>query len=314
MMIEQPPHNAQATGQPHWGFMVGGLVVIVLALSAIGAITLAALVQNDDKKQPTPTQTEAPPSATAFVIVGMIDVPTATEVPPSLTPIPPSPTVGSATLTFTFAPPSPLPATMTPSATRTPSPTATFTASHTPTTTPTPSDTPTITPTATNTTTPQPPTLTYTPSHTPTTTLTATPVGPTVAYPNGRPVRFFYDDYSFYMWNIHSQQIAVSSISFEGLDSTGEPTTNRMSGELWAQFYGYIESTKCTAIELTAAPGWLHPSQCWDYNAILTPQQSSRIVFWTFGSQGNQQFRVLWNEVEVARCEISAGECSVYLP
>lgn len=313
VMMEQPPHNAQTTAHPRWGLMVCLLVIMVLALAGIGVMTLAAIVQRGND-QTTPTLTQVPASATALVIVGMIDTLTPTVVPPSPTPLSPTPIAGSPTLTFTFAPPSPLPATMTPSATRTPTSTATATASDTPTITPTASPSHTASAMPTNTTTPATPTPSYTPSQTPTLTPTHTPLGPTIAFPNGRIVRFFYDDYSFYMLNIHNQPIALESLAFEGLDSNDQPTINRMNGDLWAQFYAYIESGKCTAIELTAAPGWLRPRECWDYNAVLTPQQSARIVFWKFGSAGNQQFRVLWNDLEVARCPVNTGVCTVYLP
>jgi hypothetical protein len=46
-------------------------------------------------------------------------------------------------------------------------------------------------------------------------------------------------------------------------------------------------------------------------NAYFTPTRTQNVDFWTGGTG---QFRVLWNDVEVAVCDISAGECSAFLP
>jgi hypothetical protein len=46
-------------------------------------------------------------------------------------------------------------------------------------------------------------------------------------------------------------------------------------------------------------------------NAYFTPTRTQGIDFWT-GTSG--QFRVLWNGQEIALCEISAGECTAYIP
>lgn len=131
-----------------------------------------------------------------------------------------------------------------------------------------------------------------------------------MAFPGGRPVRLYYDDYTFYMWNPNVADIRLSPLSFESLDENGIPSGKIFQGTSWAEFYHAIESGKCTAIETTLAPSLLRPSACRDYNAIVTPQRTSRMVFWIAGPM----FRVMWNQDEVARCETNATECVVFLP
>ncbi len=288
-----------------WGFIFGGLAIVIAAMAALGFIAVMVLSDTDDGTDP-PTSTK--PQATAtYLIIG--NRPTTTSSPVESPTSRPSDTAlpSTHTPTFTFVPPTQLPATSTASPTQTYTPTATLTLTATTTSTATvtatytPSNTPTITPTLADTLTPTP----VPPTH--------TPPGPTVAYPDGRPVRFYYDDYSFYMWNPGQEQIAVSPLAFEALDSYGISAGPRFSGGTWAQFYFAIEGRNCMAIETTQAPGWLRPDQCIFYNAVVTPQRTSRQVFWV-QREGITEFRILWNEEEIARCPVGTGECVVYLP
>jgi hypothetical protein len=55
------------------------------------------------------------------------------------------------------------------------------------------------------------------------------------------------------------------------------------------------------------------PTECSQINAGRTPLDTSPWIFWRL-RDGISQFRVLWDNQETARCEISAGVCEVYLP
>lgn len=138
-------------------------------------------------------------------------------------------------------------------------------------------------------------------------------VQPTVLYPNGRPVQLHYDDYSFYMWNGGTDSFRVSQIVFEALTDSGIPIGYRFEGSRWSAFYHLVESGKCDAIETDNAPHLLRPAQCGNRNAVVTPMLSDSMVFW-IPRDGVHQFRVLWDGLEVARCEMGAGFCAVWVP
>ena len=300
-----------------WRLIIGGVVIVSIAFGILIAIFLTL---RDSDEHTAIEDTPIPATATIF-IVGVRPSETVDNLPSPTNTLPqnsnnevsaPTEILESPTFTptFTLAPPTRLPATITSSPTRTSTLTPTLTSTATPTHTATvtstftpspvtPTSTGTITPSATNTATPLPP--------------TPTSDAPTVAYPNGRLVRFYYDEYSFYVWNPSAPQITLSPLTFESLDSFGLPSGRVFSGQTWAQFYHSVEATKCTAIETTQAPAWLRPTQCSTYNAIVTPQRTSRLVFWISGL-GNPEFRILWNGEEIGRCPTGAGECHVFLP
>ncbi|PJF43766.1 MAG: hypothetical protein CUN55_07420 [Phototrophicales bacterium] len=245
--------------------------------------------------------TPIPPTATSILIVNAVAMTptvtasatlnsTMTQVAIHETSIP--------TATFTFSPPTRLPDTATPS------PTRTSTASYTPTLTLTPSltSTPSLTPSFTLT-----PTFTFTPSITPTSPYTAIP------FANGRRVEVYFDENSFYIWNPNSTSIRLAPLFLQGLDANNQPTGKTFSGEIWAQFYHELEGGKCVAIEITQSSSWLRPSVCRDYNAIVTPQRTSRSVFWL--SDGRTvAFEVLWSEQLVGQCSLSMATCDLFLP
>lgn len=291
-----PLHSEQRLSRR---IIAAGIVLVAAALFALG-LTLGLLLSQDDEAEEPPA-TDIPPTATRFVVSEFITplaTSTATNAPaPTLTA---TRITGSftRTLTFTFEPPTSLPATNTASPTHT----ASFT--FTPTATSTASATATAT---------LPPTLTLTPLPPSPVPPSATLPGPTIAFPNGQRVLFYYDDYSFYVWNPNEASLSAAPFSFEGINASGIPNGKSFDGDNWAQFYEILESSRCLAIETTQAPTLLRPTQCTFYNAIVTPQRTSRLVFWTSNS-GSTLFRVLWNDVEVGRCEVGAGECTVFLP
>jgi hypothetical protein len=135
---------------------------------------------------------------------------------------------------------------------------------------------------------------------------------PTVKYPQGRHLRLYYNDNSFYIYSLDTERIAIEPIAFERLDASGA-YSNRFEGIEWAKLYAYIWPNNCMKAEIRESRPFLNPSVCLGYNATRTFKRDEELVFWTT-REGTTQFRVLWEEEEIARCEIVAGVCEVYLP
>jgi serine/threonine protein kinase len=143
---------------------------------------------------------------------------------------------------------------------------------------------------------------------------TAIPLAPTdipsvviagaTAAPSGwLPVRFIYNANAFYWMNDSDRTISSKPIVFEHIGGQ-----KQFSGSRFA--YYSMESGRCMQIMFTdvarsGCPENRRP------NAFFTPTRTQNVDFWTGGTG---QFRVLWNDVEVAVCDISAGECSAFLP
>ena len=146
----------------------------------------------------------------------------------------------------------------------------------------------------------------------PTATQAALPT-PTVLNPVGRRFVLYYDDNSFYILNDSGGPSTVLPFTFERLDASGAPL-NRLDGERWAQYYANIMSGWCVRAEILGSATYLRPLQCGDrYNSIITPAREDSSIFWT-AQPGSRQFRVLWDNKEVARCEIAGQVCQVLLP
>jgi serine/threonine protein kinase len=183
---------------------------------------------------------------------------------------------------------------------------------------------PTITPTVSYTLTPMPSltatataTFTFTPSPSVTSLPTATalptqPLEPTVLYPNGRRFTLYYDENSLYLHNHSGDRVLLNPFAFERLDAYGVPV-NRLEGGRWAQFYPYVHHLSCARLLIGNAATYLNPAQCQAYNAEVWVERGRSLDFWT-PQAGSAQFRVLWNDEEIARCEIAAGRCEVFLP
>ncbi|GAB4538043.1 MAG: hypothetical protein Fur002_00870 [Anaerolineales bacterium] len=182
---------------------------------------------------------------------------------------------------------------------------ATLTASATFTFEPTSMLEPTFTPAPTETETPTPP-----PSPTPL---------PTVKYPQGNQFSLFWNETSLHILNRSREPRSFSGFAFERLDLAGNPL-GRFSGSLWnnAQFT-YIPSKYCASIKIYGDedPPYLDPSDCrGGYVAFAQPRldpEDKPLIFWN-EREGSTQFRVLWVDEEVARCEISAGVCEIFTP
>jgi hypothetical protein len=141
---------------------------------------------------------------------------------------------------------------------------------------------------------------------------------PTVKYPDGKRFTLFYDDTSFYMLNRSDAKIPINRVAFERLSNDGVHL-NRFNGASWAQFYAYSTPNRCVALEIVGSNPYLQPKECGhnQFLSLRTPNPDDPTIFWT-AQEESSQFRLLWLEggenKEVARCEISAGTCDVFLP
>ena len=141
---------------------------------------------------------------------------------------------------------------------------------------------------------------------------------PTVKYPDGNRFKLFYDDSSFYLLNLSEATIPINRIAFERLSNDNVPL-NRFNGTRWAEFYANSTPGKCVALQILGSSPYLDPPQCGHNNflSLRTPPREDPTVFWT-AQEESHQFRVLWRaggqDEEIARCEIDAGTCEVFLP
>lgn len=179
---------------------------------------------------------------------------------------------------------------------------------------------PTFTPTATQTVTPSP-TPTVTPSATPfAPKATTDPIfgAPTVKYPDGNNMTLFWNDTSFVMLNRSRTARSLSGFTFERLDANDQPTDTLPGYRLESRRFKYIPGKNCVSIKSynDEDPPYIDPADCFRlYSSIIQPdmQLEPEIFFWT-QKDGSPQFRVLWLNEEVARCEIGAGTCEIYVP
>lgn len=148
-----------------------------------------------------------------------------------------------------------------------------------------------------------------------TTTDTPVVVNPTatILNPNGYRIVLFYNERGFYIWNPGERRLQIASIAFEAIDAAGQPTPYRFEGSSWAAMYAQLMEGRCNTVEIAAQAAPSRPAECTVFNATRTPVEDSPWVFWR-AHDGITQFRVLWDNQETARCEISAGTCEVFLP
>jgi hypothetical protein len=181
--------------------------------------------------------------------------------------------------------------------------TATATASVPPPATATPvlTETPSPTLTPTNTSQPQP-TATEIPNLTPVPTVASVVSGPTAAPSGWLPTRMIWTDDAFYWLNDAGQTIRVNHAVMEKVDGSAS-----FAGTQFA-FYS-MESGRCVEIVFAdvARSGCPENRRA---NAFFTPTRNQGVDFWT----GSGQFRVLWDGVPIAVCEIADRVCSVAVP
>jgi hypothetical protein len=141
---------------------------------------------------------------------------------------------------------------------------------------------------------------------------------PTVKYPDGNLFKLFYDDNSFYLLNLSDTAIPINRVAFERLNDE-DVSLNRFNGTRWAEFYPDSTPGKCVALEIVGSSPYLDPPECGQgaFLSLRTPARGDPTIFWT-ANEDSHQFRALWREggkdEEIARCEIGAGTCEVFLP
>jgi tRNA A-37 threonylcarbamoyl transferase component Bud32 len=139
------------------------------------------------------------------------------------------------------------------------------------------------------------------------------PPSATVRYPNGRPMALFYNPNSFDLLNLSRTDSDVEPLAFERLDAAGNPA-GRFDGARWAEFYPTLPPGACMRIEVLDSPPYLEPAECFQgYLSTRTPVRDDPAVFWT-PAEDSGQFRVLWADEEIGRCDTAAGLCRVFLP
>lgn len=132
------------------------------------------------------------------------------------------------------------------------------------------------------------------------------PEGP---QPENRLV-LFYNDSSLYIQNLSGHDLPITPLAFERLGKDGEVTA-RLRGQYWAQIYPRFRAGYCIVTEIYGLEGYLRPEECKNRQVIVrTPTEEEDFLFWRSGDD-SQEFRVLWEEKEVGRCQIAAGTCEV---
>jgi tRNA A-37 threonylcarbamoyl transferase component Bud32 len=215
----------------------------------------------------------------------------------------------------------PLPVAVVPVSTATPTATATATATATPSATP---DVTATTAAATGTAVvaiPPTGTPTFTPEATATATAEPTPTIPpvieataTLDRAEGHRVRFYYDDFSFYIWNPEPAAINVASLSFEALTADGEVAGYVFRGRSWADIYPFLEEGRCNRIRPAAVPETPAPFVCTQFNASLTLARDDEGLFWLPHDGAVNAFRVYWFGTIVGSCPLITGVCELSLP
>jgi hypothetical protein len=114
-----------------------------------------------------------------------------------------------------------------------------------------------------------------------------------------------------YMANRSSENVPIANVNFERILTNGLPA-ERFEGKRWAAYYNYYEPKKCVIVKVMGTQATYSRQECpAGYNAEISAITKER--FWT--SQGDsREFRVLWDDQEVARCQIAAKRCEVWLP
>lgn len=165
------------------------------------------------------------------------------------------------------------------------------------------------------------PTVTLLPS---TATLEPSPtidvnITPTVKYPEGSHYTLFYNETSFFMLNRSYNRRSISGFSFQRLDGEGLPADEFFKAHEWeTPDFDYLPRNFCANITIYGdqEPPYLKPEECRiGVTKTIQPRfdRPGNVLFWT-PKDDSTQFRVSWLEEEVARCDIAAGRCEVYIP
>lgn len=312
-VTQRPPQlqPVKPAKKRRWSLILLFFILLLVAVFALGAFLLPGgfaplLLFSAPRYTPSPTQT---------MVIAPVSLEATASLPPIASATPSAIATATNTLTLTL----------------TPTATATFTLTVTPTITASlPAATPVtaeVSPTeslaatetvpappasvATETVTPQPEAASPTVSASSTTVPSATT---TQQYVNYKRLWLYYDPYGFYIYNASNANRSISPLAFERLDEAGSPL-NRFSGSLWAEFFPTLQTARCMEIEIQGNPNnYLNPAICKErYLSRRSVKSDSDILFWT-PLANSTQFRVVWQDKEVGRCEISAGFCEVFVP
>ncbi|HLY27699.1 MAG TPA: serine/threonine-protein kinase [Aggregatilineales bacterium] len=132
---------------------------------------------------------------------------------------------------------------------------------------------------------------------------------PTVLYPSGRPFVLLWDDVTLYGANQGQDNVLISSLALERVLNNGG-FGQRYEGKRWGAYYPYVEVKKC--VILRTGRNYTLPPECpYGINANILPLPEEQ--FWT-PAPDSVAFRVLWNNREIARCQIADRRCLVLLP
>lgn len=142
---------------------------------------------------------------------------------------------------------------------------------------------------------------------------------PTIKYPDGNHYSLFYNETSFFMLNRAYARRSISGFVFQRLDDDGIPMDDIFQGYRWeTPNLDYLPRNFCVNITIYGDqdPPYLNPSGC--FGGIISTIQPrfdrpGEILFWT-PKEGSSQFRVLWLDEEVARCDIAGVQCEVFIP
>lgn len=294
-----------------------GIVGGVLALGLIAAVLLGLLVLSDNNGGDGDDSDNVANvnQAETETQVAINDSLTETKPRPSDSPTASPPPVTSTTEATDTSEPSPTPTEIPPTDTVMPPTATSVPPTDVPPTTVAPTSVP---PTAV------PPTQ-VPPTPIPPTALQATPI-PTEAYPNGRVFRMLYDNNTFVVANMSSRNFQTNLIEFQALLADGSVATLsngnpiEVAGTEWSRFYGALEPNKCITAQISSSRPWLQPSECLNYNAVITPSRDSFRQFWLpRGNIAITEIRVLYQGREAARCPLHTGVtevtvCEVKLP
>ncbi len=133
------------------------------------------------------------------------------------------------------------------------------------------------------------------------------------APPAGDHFALYYDDTSLYFHNLSANDRSINPLALERLTADGQPA-NRWDGERWGEIYSNFRAGYCAVVELIDYRDHFAPPECNNRKVVQrTPFAADPGIFWTT-QEGSTQFRVLWNDAEVGRCDIAAHRCDIYLP
>ncbi len=125
----------------------------------------------------------------------------------------------------------------------------------------------------------------------------------------------FYNKNSFYLLNRGKASRSESGFIFERINEDGT-FQDQFAGWEWEQKrYMVIQPDRCMSLEIfQSEQPYLRPAECENRTlSKLEPTSDSKELFW-IPNDTSHQFRILWQNEEIARCEIEAGTCDFYVP